>query len=76
MIYIFIFTILITIYYKYFTYDKKFNYNFQTNQIYNKSTYNNTYSKIYNDLFYDKTRYDFETNIILDIIKKKFQRYK
>ena len=73
MIYIFIFTILITIYYKHFTYDKKFNYNFQTNQIYNKSTYNDTYSKIYDDLFYDKTRYDFETNIILDIIKKIFK---
>ena len=62
------------IYHKHLSYDKRFNYNFQINtNLYNKSTYNEIYSKIYDDLFYNKERYDFETNIILTIIKKNFK---
>ena len=62
------------IYDKYNCYDKRFNYKFQINTNLDcKSTYNDMYSKIYDDLFYNKERYDFETNIILNIIKNNFK---
>lgn len=55
---------------KYFIY-KNFNYTFpiKNNTKRNNETYNIFYSKIYDDIFYDKKRYDYETNIILNLIK-------
>lgn len=54
--------------------DKRLNYNFPINEYDNTVTYNKNYSIIYDDLFYNKERYDFETNIILDLIDIKSRK--
>tara|TARA_Y100000590_G_C15685635_1_gene1001511 strand:+ start:317 stop:1075 length:759 start_codon:yes stop_codon:yes gene_type:complete len=51
---------------------KTFNYNYPFSDNIRKSntTYDQLYSKLYDDIYYEKKRYDYETQIVLNIMKK------